>query len=47
MTEGRTSIPAFWIEMTKGDAAAFALPYLRRRSSVYGTRSPTRLRETI
>jgi hypothetical protein len=34
MTEGRTSIPAFLIEITKGDAAVFALPELLKRMGV-------------
>ncbi len=46
MTEGNTWMPAFWIEITKGDAAALALPPVSRRGSSYRTRSPTRKSDT-
>ena len=48
ITLSRPEIPAFLMAMTKGEALASdaAVP-LSRRGSVYGTRSPINVKETM
>jgi hypothetical protein len=48
MIEGTTEIPAFLTAITKGEALASGLPVpFRSPGSLYGTRQPTTVRETM